>query len=194
MNMSIHSTNVAPQRTQASNAVSPPKLPIYLRLIMIVLTIVVVLTAGWTTLVRQVVAPTNPFFEFAEILPGQPQRSVRAQGFSCSMHTYPVLPNAYCTRAPAAGPFSLIGVIVTDGIVSRVNYSVSPGVLTIGDLALLWGRPNVRMYRQSVNLDWPGMGITASAWAENSRFSNFIPVLSISFGTLTSNYLPSSTG
>jgi hypothetical protein len=155
-------------------------LPIYVRVMLLLTAVIAVLVVGWTIPLSQGTQPSNPFSDYIAILPGQTWNSVVAQPFSCYADNS-VDNTAYCTRSPASGPFSLIAVIVSDGVVSRIDLAVREGTLTVGDLALLWGRPNARLYRQSVNLDWPSVGVTASSWAESRRFGYFIPIIRLSF-------------
>jgi hypothetical protein len=92
----------------------------------------------------------------------------------------------YCTYAPAAGTFSLITITVSDGVIGRINFVVRGNTLLVGDLPLVWGRPLVQVYGSSVDLDWPGSGMSADAWARSRRFSYFAPVQRISLARLRS--------
>jgi hypothetical protein len=155
-------------------------LPIYACVMLLLTAIMVMLVAGRTMPLRQVVEPSNPFSEYLAIWPGQPWNSSVAQPFFCNPNNS-VDSTEYCTRTPPDGPFSLIAIIVSDRVVSRVDLAVREGMLMAGDLALVWGNPTTRLYRQSVHLDWPDIGVTVSAWAESRRFSYFIPVIRLSF-------------
>jgi hypothetical protein len=141
---------------------------------------VVAITLNWTISSRQNVPSPNPFADYEGILPGQPRSALGAMRFSCNINDVSDQ-SEYCTRAPADGPFSLIGVTVSNGVINRVEFSLRASALTVGNMALLWGRPTIYFYQKSVNLEWPSLGVSASAWAESRRFSYFIPVIRLSF-------------
>jgi hypothetical protein len=102
-------------------------------------------------------------------------------GFSCNPDNRSGT-SEFCTRAPANGAFSLVAVTHSEGIISRVSFTVREDRLAIGDLALLWGRPEIRVYGHSVSVVWPSRGVSAEGWAKSRRFSYAIPVLRIAFG------------
>ncbi len=189
--MSMVSEGKATAHAQRGIAVPTVNPPSYVRLMLIAAVAMAAVVTMWTLLFHQEVPPVNPFAETLEGVLGQPRQAIAAQSFSCSPSSggYPqsspehtvAEQSGYCSRAPVAGPFSLIGAALSRGVVRQVEFSMRAGALTVGDLALLWGRPNVRIYRQSVNLEWPRIGISANGWAESWRFSYSIPVQRISF-------------
>jgi hypothetical protein len=184
MNLVIGRPVVTRQQTQLTLALPAVRLPIYVRLMLMVMTSVVALTVGWLILVRQDVPSANPFASYEPILPGQPRDAVIAMRFSCNPDTSSGK-SQYCTRAPGDGPFSLIAVTLSDGVVSQVGFTVRQGALAVSDLAFLWERPLVSLYRQSAIFEWPDMGVDATGWAESNRFSYFVPVLHMAFGPAT---------
>lgn len=177
--MNIVSQRTTTARAQRGIAVPAVRPPLYVRVMLPITLAMAVLVGVWTLLVRPGVQPQDAFSDFVEILPGQAWNENVAKQFSCEPDKSAV--QGYCFRLPAAGPFLLVAVSLSDGVVSQTDFSVHEGALTVGDLALLWGRPNVRLYRQSVNLDWPSVGVTANGWAESWQFSYSIPVQRISF-------------
>jgi hypothetical protein len=151
--------------------------PIYVRLMFMVAVGMTVLGTAWAALFRQATQPLNPFAEMLQSVVGESWQAVGSHHFSCSGSAG----DAYCTRRPTDGPFSLIAVTLRQGVVSRVEFSMHEGALTAGDLALLWGRPDVDVYHSSVNLEWPRIGLSANGWADAWQFSFAIPVERISF-------------
>lgn len=177
MNMVSQTTRIA--RTQWSIAVPAVDLPIYLRLMLLVTTFMAAALLSWTIPLRQDLQPSYPFSNYVDIFPGKPQSGMEALRFSCEQsNTWGE--REYCTRVPADGPFSLIAINISNGIVQRVNFAVLSNTLMIGDLTLLWGRPRIRLYRQSAIFEWSSIGARAIGWAESAHFSNFIPILNIS--------------
>jgi hypothetical protein len=185
MNMVIRTMRVTRQRVPTAIAMPPMNLPVYVSLALLLAVVMAIVVMSWVIPVRQDIEPTTPFSDYATIWPGQPRSAVVAMGISCNPYNSTGRSD-YCTHAPAASPFSLIGVTVLDGVVSRVDFAVREGALTVGELALLWGRPHIRLYRQSATLEWHDIGASATGWAENARFSYFMPVSSISFTELSS--------
>jgi hypothetical protein len=131
---------------------------------------------------------TDPFAAFADYFPGQPvdMRLLEARGFSCRYQAVliPADLGAYCWRGLAAGPFSWVYVTIWDGIVKRLDLDVHANSLVMGDLVLLWGRPQLIINGNFVNVSWRADGITRGlGWSQNERFTYFQPLSLISFGT-----------
>lgn len=158
--------------------------PVYLYPPLRVSFILALILTVWMGVVRRDL-PASPFSTYSQILPGQPYSSASARDFSCDTYRKTGR-REYCTYSPTNGSFSLISVIFTDEVVSRINFAVRENTLNAGDLILVWGRPNIQLYRQSIILEWPDIGISAMAWAKNGRFQYFTPVEHVSFTTLPS--------
>lgn len=181
MNMVLHTERATRQRLPLTGLIPSVRLPVYVNLMLLVSAVIAVVVVGWTIPVRQPEQPSNAFIDYAVILPGQPLSAVLGMGFSCNS-TNSSGSSEYCTRSPADGPFRLIAVTLSEGMVSRVTFTIREAALVTGDLALLWGRPNIRFYDKSLNMEWPSVGVSAEGWAENRRFSYALPVLRLSFG------------
>jgi hypothetical protein len=131
---------------------------------------------------------TDPFAAFVDYFPGHPvdMRLLEARGFSCRYQAVliPADLGAYCWRSLAAGPFSWVYVTIWDGIVKRLDFDVHANSLAMGDLVLLWGRPQLIINGNFVNVSWRAGGITRGlGWSQNERFAYFQPLSLISFGT-----------
>jgi len=178
MNMVTQKGDLTRQHTPRHIRIPTAKLPVYLRLMLLTSALVTTVVIGWTILLSQDAQLANPFSEYEDIMPGQPRSTVRAMQFSCITvdKTY----SEYCTRAPTAGDFSLVTATFSGGVVKRVTFNVRNGALVVGELPLAWGRPQVQVYGQSVNLEWPDIGIKAGGWATSRRFGYFIPITRVS--------------
>jgi hypothetical protein len=142
-----------------------------------------VLNIGAIALAGHATTRPNPFSSFADVLPGQPRRAVVTREFSCAMGAYPILPDEYCTLDLAMGDFVQVGVVVSQGTVSRTDFTPREGTCTVGDLVLLWGIPVIQANqgRRVVEFSWPGNGVSASAFSDTGQFSLFLTVWSVSF-------------
>jgi hypothetical protein len=182
MNMVNRTARITRRHVPLAGLTTSVRLPVYMGLSLPVAAVIAVVVVGWTIALRHSLQPSSPFSDYAEILPGRPGSGLSTLRFSCTPDYSDYTHVQYCTRAPATGPFYLVAVTVPDGVVSRVNFAVRPGALTIGDLVLLWGRPSIRLYRKSAVFGWPRLGVYASGWAESQRFSYTVPVLRLSIG------------
>lgn len=171
------------QQLRLATTIPPVRLPFYLRVILLTTSVVAVVVVSWTLLVKITARPQAPFSAYTDVFPGQPHSAVLARGISCDPDPDLTL-TQYCTHAPSTGPFSLIAMTISDGVIRRVNFTVRENTLRVGDLPLAWGQPNIRLYGHSVTLDWPSIGATANAWAQRGRFSYFMPVQRISLAHL----------
>jgi hypothetical protein len=126
---------------------------------------------------------THPFADYLTIFPGQPLRAVQALGFACVDTTEYNDPSSrqYCSRVMKGAAFPYIGLFLIFRMVSEVEFVVQSKGLTVGDLAVRWGRPHIRLYGQVAHLDWPEAGIRASAEPGGGHFDYFMPVLRVSF-------------
>lgn len=172
----------------------PIRLPLYLHLALAFLALTTLVAAGWAALVRQNIEPANPFSIYTEILPGQERDALIQQAFVCSTDPYYRLDyglkdNEYCARPLPEGSFWLITSTVRDGVIRRTDFLARNGALTLGDLMFLWGRPRVRLYRQSARFEWPSLGISASGWAESWQFSYHMQVTRISINSTWNHHL-----
>ena len=130
-------------------------------------------------------APPNPFASFADVFPGQPRSSLIARRFSCLTGSYNFTegaPNEYCTLNPASGIFSHVMVGINQDTIQNILFMVRDDTLRVGNLMLLWGKPEVHEYSRSVYLYWRSRGVFAIASHDTARFSLFLPVRRVSIG------------
>ena len=181
MNNVIRVAEVAQQTRE--NVRSAIRLPLYVRLGFFVFAVIAVLVAGWLLHLRLYVQPAYQLESYEAILPGQRWKARTGLEYSCRGEHNLSAERKYCTHAPVDGPFSLIDVIVWNGVVRRTGFALAEDQLMVGDLASLWGEPIVHLYGASVNFEWPDQNATARGRAANGRFSYFIPLHHVSLGS-----------
>jgi hypothetical protein len=175
-------------RTQFANVITPPRLKIPRRfsIVWIMTLCFVIVNMSAILLGRHSPPPPDVFSSHTGIL-GQGKSASLVQGFSCGVGAYPILPDEYCTHDLATGPFSRVGLVIGNGVVSRIDFTVRANDIRIGDAILLWGRPNVHTRGRVVDLFWTGSGVSASAVSPNGQFSYFLTLWSVSFTEDTAN-------
>jgi len=179
--VSIHTTvGMLWNRFPQTNVFSLFRFPTYIRLMLLITGIVCIGSVGFTALMRLNTPIPNPFIPYADIFPGQSHRTVLLHGFSCQFSPQ------YCTSAPANSPFALISVTLASGVVKHLDFAMRPNTLTMGDLPVEWGKPQIQIFQESVLLNWNSLGISANAWTVSRHFSYFMALTRISFS------LPSS--
>ena len=57
---------------------------------------------------------------------------------------------------------------------SGIYFAIRPNALTVGDVALLWGRPTIKPLDNWLFLHWPNQRI--STWVESWRFNYALPL------------------
>jgi hypothetical protein len=157
------------------------KLPLFVKLAILGFALTGVIFVGLVMPLGLNAQLSNFFTDYTEIFPGQSRSAVMALNFSCDSNNrsgnY-----QYCTRAPANGPFSLVTVILSDGIITQADFVMEDRV-EVGELVVLWGRPVVHFYGESVSFEWTNTGVVASGRTANGKFSYFLPVHHVSFAS-----------
>ena len=124
--------------------------------------------------------PTQAFSDFADVFPGQSRQAVEGQGFSCPISYYFATTSdrtaETCYLMPPAGVFSQVGITLSQGMIRQIGFTLRDDIFTVGDLMLLWGRPEVRQYGRAAYIFWRGQGIYAIAGKTAGTYSLFLPV------------------
>ncbi len=142
---------------------------------------------GVTTVAKHVgQAPlSDPFTAYAAYFPGQPANSVTlaADGFRCELNTTPAPADLAegCVLAGQTGAVSAIYVFIWDGTIARLDFTLHQGALSIGDLALLLGKPEIGKSGRWISLNWRERHISGASWVAYGDFSYFQSVLQLSF-------------
>lgn len=127
--------------------------------------------------------PIDPFAAYADVLPGKSRDKVLQQRFNCeSIYTVPAF-NEFCLLTPTIGIFSRIAVDIelnTDQV-SHVVFTPHEGMLTIGDLLALWGKPKLVVYGRTANLRWHEGRVFAISQMYNGHLSYWMPIRYVAF-------------
>jgi hypothetical protein len=144
---------------------------------------------GLTVLVGSVIIATNretadPFSMFSDLLGDDISQSTLADGFNCYdtvRRGYAEAFTGYCVQYDLGEIFSQIDLRISSHVVREINFSLKENALRLGDLALLWGKPHIQLYCESVVAAWPTHHIMAVVSPPQDRYlSYFSPVISVS--------------
>jgi hypothetical protein len=85
-----------------------------------------------------------------------------------------------CSYNPATGLFSHITIALhIDDSQTNAAFTVRKNLLTLGDLALLWGKPNIEAGDHTLYLEWPDNHASAIASDYDGRFTYFLPIMHV---------------
>jgi hypothetical protein len=85
----------------------------------------------------------------------------------------------------ASGPYSEIRVILSEGAIEEVAFTMQNDAVQIGHLILFWGKPEVRRSNQSIRFYWHGGRIIAVASTGNGIPSPSLSVWKVYFLEVT---------
>jgi hypothetical protein len=94
----------------------------------------------------------DPLLAYADILPGQPRNALAARGLACVVPNYPV--GESCSFQLESGPFSQVHAVIVNDHIEALNLIAYESTLTVGDLVLWWGRPDVVLTGRHTTLAW----------------------------------------
>jgi hypothetical protein len=154
-----------------------------IRTVFILLSIVLMLAIGAAILADYNQPPFDPFSPYTAIMVGQPTSDLDKQEYSCKA-AFLIGEAGYgshCIIYPTAGEFNQIDLIPFSGQVASIRFEVRDEALKVGHLVALWGKPEVWIYDQIVNLYWESKNIRALGDMQNQRFSYFLPIRYVAF-------------
>jgi hypothetical protein len=124
-------------------------------------------------------APSDVFVDYVDFFPGQYWSTGLESAFRCNID----IPSGikYCFFRSQKALFEDIGVSIIDGKITRIAFTLRQDTLKAGDLAALWGRPEIQIAGYIAYLDWQNQKIRAIARTDNARFDYFLPVSSVAF-------------
>ena len=158
---------------QATDSAISIRFPWYVRVVICVMIAGSIFVLGMTLLAQGEIA--NPFAAYSDLFSDAARQAALTQGFAC------VTPG-YCARRDAKGAFSGIMLRWTGERVSEIDFSMRDKALSSGDLVLLWGRPEIRLYCETAVAAWPDRHITSLlSPSQNGGVSYFSPVVSVRF-------------
>ena len=123
--------------------------------------------------------PPYPFLPYADLLSKQQALvAVENQKFACQYVLQEV--SQKCSMRPKDRFFSEISLTVIGGVPESVVFKVINDSIQVGDLVLLWGRPDMRAFQY---IFWPERnGVTMSATVTPADRLNYLaPVWEVSF-------------
>ncbi len=181
----MESSTTPVQHRWASHTLSR-KLPLYLRMALVLVIGLSASTCGVVVLVRSTTQPTDPFASFIDVFPRKPRSAIEARVFRCpptDEDADEYYTGYTCFLWPAAGPFAQVAAVISEGNIRQTVFTSRPNTLRVGDLMVLWGRPEIRMYSHAVYLLWRSHRIFAwvSDYAGHGQMSPFLPVWKVFF-------------
>ena len=171
------------RRRWASHTLSR-KLPLYLRIALVLVIGLSASTCGVVVLVRSTAQPTDPFASFTDVFPRNPRSAIEARRFRCpppDEETSNYNTGSPCFLWPIAGTFAQVGVVVSEGNIRQTFFTMRKNTLRVGDLMVLWGKPEIRTYSRSVYLLWRSRRIFAWVSDYTGWMSPFLPVWRVYF-------------
>jgi len=98
-----------------------------------------------------------------------------------AVHNLPPQPTPFIGRHDEeTGNVRRVEVTVSRGVIREITFRIRQNTLRLGDLALLWGSPEVRSFGRGIFLFWRECGITALVMGLG-RLSHLSPVWSVHF-------------
>lgn len=169
--------------TEAQRFTPPHKLPLYLRIALILLLIFTAVSLSVKTLAFYLMPSTDPFAPFAAMLPGQAGSVIEGQKFSCYWEDdeYQIA-KQHCAIRLATGVFAGVGIVISkDGIIQYATFMLRPNTILIGDLMALLGKPTFHRYGENVEFSWLSGGVMALANVSRYKFSPHMPLWIVTF-------------
>jgi hypothetical protein len=124
----------------------------------------------------------DPFAPYADILPGQSRDAVLERGFNCQFNRAPRFEES-CALSLETGLFSAFQATIAPDTsrVRRAVFTPRDDRLTLAQLVLLWGSPQVAVYGPTTNFRWRNIHVVAIPQAYTGHFSYGLPILYVAF-------------
>ena len=150
------------------------------------LTVMIAITSASmivTITARPTEQPFDPFAAYVDILPGKPLDSTYRHGFKCNSIYSAVSLRESCSTTLKIGIFSDIEVlnIPYTGLISRVVFRPHENLLLLGDLILLWGKPDITFFNRMAHLRWRDRGVVAILQTNRRHLSYWAPISYVAF-------------
>jgi hypothetical protein len=122
--------------------------------------------------------PADPLTSpYADLFLTQDSQASARQILDCGsgdFYTGPIDGRA-CGVRPATEPFTAAGLRVQDDV-TEIQLQIRQNAITLRDLSLVWGAPDMQQTDTLLALDWPEMRVQAIAHTHEQPFSPFLPV------------------
>jgi hypothetical protein len=164
-------------------SVVPIRFPWFVRIALLVLTSVAIIIFGDSMATRREMS--NPFSAFSDLFGSDARQAALARGFTCrddGSSSSPQRLSDMCTQRGTEKIFAEIYLWASGSAANEIRFSPRENTLALGDLAALWGTPEIRQYCETLVYSWPAHHVTALlAEPRTGRINYFSPVLSVSF-------------
>lgn len=148
----------------------PSQPPMYVVIPFYVFVIILVINLSCMMLATQE-APPDPFSAYASLLSGLIDTNMVCRDVS-NMGERTAIQE--CSTYLEDGPFLKVSVVMGHGVY-WVNFTVRNHAFMVGDLARLWGIPDLLISGRMAILAWPGQGVSAwTALPRSGRFDYFL--------------------
>jgi hypothetical protein len=124
----------------------------------------------------------DPFLAVSDLFNGDARQVALARGFTCQNPDYSATLTDFCTQLNPDQRYSGIYLRISGSMAKEVDLWLRKNRLRLGDLVLLWGKPETRPYCQTLVISWSTPRFMAMVAVSRTRLINyFAPILSISF-------------
>lgn len=158
-------------------------LPRYISLMLCLLLGIMVIVVGTTVLTGLMQPPLNPFTAYDDLIaadthdPAFGSNSTTLFNAALDLACTTTFTARRCLYKPDSRPFSEIRLMdVDDRGKIAIYFAVRDHTLTVGDVALLWGRPTVVRRDNSLVLHWPEQRVSTVVRSDNRQFNYRLPV------------------
>jgi hypothetical protein len=124
----------------------------------------------------------DPFAPYSDLMPGQSRDALTQWEFNCATTIIPSFSES-CSLTPESGIFSEIQVkfAADTGRIEKTVFLSRENRLSLGDLVLLWGKPEIDIYGRTANLRWHDSHVVAIPQTYRSPVAYRVPLTYIAF-------------
>lgn len=155
------------------------KLPARLRIVILMFAVCLLALTILVALSRSKALPPDLFADYVDFFPGAYWSMGLAHTFRCNVDVATGV--KYCFLSPPVSLFTDIGLTIVDNQITRTTFSLYENTFKVGDLAALWGTPEVQIAGYIAYLDWQNQKIGAIARTDDGRFDYFLLVSTVTF-------------
>lgn len=156
------------------------RFPWYVTIALFMLTGITIIVVGVITLAHRELS--NPFSVVRDLFGEDARQVALARGFSCQDTGLVSEPLTTCVQHNTDKIFSRVYVRLSGNIANDISFSLRENTFTLGDLTLLWGKPEMRRYCETVVYFRSDRHIISKVSpTRTGRINYFAPVISVSF-------------
>jgi len=172
--------HIFPYRRLPTTVTIPLPLPLYGWPIISLLIGVTIIVFGVILAARREIS--DPFSIVSDLYGDDARQAAAALGLTCRDIALYSNPHGSCAQNITNDVFSGIYLRLSGDAAGEISFWLRQNTLTLGDLVLLWGKPEVRLYCETVVAFWPGRDAVGFAPPSRSaRISYEMPVLFVTF-------------